>query len=190
MGNGIQSPLSLKERLLNELKDPIYRRAFVEGHARDTIAFQLRMLRKAEGWEQGDVAERLGNRTLQPMISRYENPDYGRYSVRTLLALAEVFDVALVVRFEPFSELVEWDWASSATTLCPPRFEKDIRLSQMAAEIRTAQTEQTGIVQPSLLSLLLGKVEEDDPTRSEQNSTRQGGLVGSNGEVHRLGGVA
>ncbi|MGO8731632.1 MAG: helix-turn-helix domain-containing protein [Terriglobia bacterium] len=190
MGNGIQSPLSLKERLLNELKDPLYRRAFVEGHARDTIAFQLRMLRKAREWEQGDVAERLGNRKLQPMVSRYENPDYGRYSVRTLLELAEVFDVALVVRFEPFSELVRWDWASSATTLCPPRFEKDIRLSQMGAEIRTAETEQTGNVQRLGLSLVLGSIAESNPSHSKQSNTELAGLIKTDGGAYREGRVA
>jgi transcriptional regulator with XRE-family HTH domain len=136
MANGEQLTLNHKERLLEELRDAAYRRGFTEGHATDTIALQLRMLRKAKKWEQRDVAERLGNPKLQPMISRYENPDYGRYSVSTLLELASVFDVALVVRFAPFSELVEWDWSSDQATLCPASFVNDQRLSQIAAEIR------------------------------------------------------
>src|SRR5947208_5457179 len=119
MTRGQQSTLSPKERLLNELRDPAYRRAFVEGHATSTSAFQVRMLRKKRNWEQRDVAHRLGNDKLQPMISRYENPDYGRYSISTLLEMAAVFDVALIVRFAPFSELVKWDWSSNASTLCP-----------------------------------------------------------------------
>jgi integrase len=101
MGNGMHSPVLDKDQLLHELKDPDKRRAFVEARTMDTIASQLRTLRTAREWEQADVAEKLGNRRLQPMVSRYENPDYGRYSVRTLLELAEVFGVALVVRFEP-----------------------------------------------------------------------------------------
>src|SRR5690348_10904322 len=94
------------ENLLSELNDVNYRRAYVEAHAKDTIAFQLRRMRLANEWEQKDVAAELGNSKLQPMISRYENPDYGRYSVTTLLDLATAFDVALVVRFVKFSELL------------------------------------------------------------------------------------
>lgn len=135
MATGEQLTLNHKERLLEELKNADYRRGFIEGHAKDTIAFQLRTLRKAMEWEQRDVAERLGNAKLQPMISRYENPDYGRYSISTLLELASVFDVALVVRFSPFSELVEWDWSSDAATLCPASFEADEKLVQLAEQI-------------------------------------------------------
>lgn len=185
MGNGMQSPLSPKDRLLHELKDPVKRRAFVEGHARDTIASQLRMLRTAREWEQADVAERLGNRRLQPMVSRYENPDYGRYSVRTLLELAEVFDVALVVRFEPFSELVRWDWASSATTLCPPGFEKDGRLSQLEAEIRIASDEGDGTSPRVGGSLSPGPIVRNNTSRSEPSKFERGTRIETDGEVHR-----
>lgn len=135
MANGEQLTLNHKERLLEQLKNADYRRGFIEGHAKDTIAFQLRTLRKAMEWEQRDVAERLGNAKLQPMISRYENPDYGRYSISTLLELAAVFDVALVVRFAPFSELVGWDWSSDAVTLCPASFEDDVKLAQLSKQI-------------------------------------------------------
>lgn len=134
-----QLTLNRRMQLLEELHDLDYRRGFVEGHAKDTIAFQLRMLRKANGWEQREVAERLGNSKLQPMISRYENPDYGRYSIATLLELASVFDVALVARFAQFSELLEWDWSSDAKTLCPASFEEDVRLKQIAAHILDQQ---------------------------------------------------
>ena len=89
MGNGVQSPLLIEDRISHELKDPDKRRALLEARTMDTIASQLRTLRMAREWEQADVAEKLGNRRLQPMVSRYENPDYGRYSVRTLLELAE-----------------------------------------------------------------------------------------------------
>jgi transcriptional regulator with XRE-family HTH domain len=121
-----------EKRLVDQLKDPEYRRAFVEGHATDSIAFQLRAMRKAEGLEQKDVAEKLGNRKLQPMISRYENPDYGKYSVSTLLELAAVFDVALALRFVSFSELLEWDISSNPAKECPAPFEKDTKLEEIA----------------------------------------------------------
>ena len=126
-------------KLLEEIKDPGYRRAFVEGHAKDTIAFQIRQLRKAREWEQRDLARQLGNPKLQPMISRYENPDYGRYSISTLLDLAGAFDVALVVRFAPFSELVEWDLTSTEKTLLPPRYSEDKQLNKLGAYASQSQ---------------------------------------------------
>jgi len=75
--------------------------------------------------EQRDVAALLGNPKLQPMISRYENPDYGKYSVQTLLELADAFDVALVVHFAPFSELVDWDLKSGSEKINPSSFDSD-----------------------------------------------------------------
>jgi transcriptional regulator with XRE-family HTH domain len=192
MANGEQPTSSLKERLLNELKDQVYRRAFVEGHAKDTIAFQLRMLRKARDWEQRDVAERLGNARLQPMISRYENPDYGRYSITTLLELAGAFDVALIVRFAPFSELVEWDWIANEATLCPARFDKDDRLAKMAAEIHAVAAEQAVNRQRSSspLSLGLGSMPVSKPTYSGQTSLELGRLIKTDGGAGRAMRVA
>jgi transcriptional regulator with XRE-family HTH domain len=131
MDSGEQMDTNPKLDLLRALEDQEYRRGFVEGHAKDTIAFQIRQLRKAREWEQRDLARELGNPKLQPMISRYENPDYGRYSITTLLELAAVFDVALVVRFAPFNELIEWDWRSTAQTLAPSPYAKDKRLAAL-----------------------------------------------------------
>lgn len=145
MSNGTQLDSNPKLNLLRELDDPEYRRGFVEGHAKDTIAFQLRMLRKAMDWEQRDVAEKLGNPKLQPMISRYENPDYGKYSITTLLELAAAFDVALAVRFVPFSELVEWDWSATEKTLSPSPYKKDKKLKQLEQNVvnESSQTDSS-----------------------------------------------
>lgn len=132
----IQSLTSTLEltTLLADLSDYEYRQAYVEGHAKDTIAFQLRRMRLAKEWEQRDVAAKMGNPKLQPMISRYENPDYGRYSITTLLELAKAFDVALVVRFAKFSELARWDLHKTNATLQPANYADDVELQGMATE--------------------------------------------------------
>jgi transcriptional regulator with XRE-family HTH domain len=44
----------------------------------------------------------------QNSVSRLENPEYGKPTLTTLKRLAAAFDVALVVRFVPFSKLVNW----------------------------------------------------------------------------------
>lgn len=81
-----------------------YRDAFVETHIRNGIAFQIRAMRALKKWKQQDLAEKID--TKQEAICRLENPDYGRFTLETLRRLASVFDVALIVRFAPFSELI------------------------------------------------------------------------------------
>ncbi len=132
--------------LVDELRDPDYRRAFVESNIRNGIAFQLRAMREGRDFSQELVAEKLGNKDLQPMVSRYENPDYGRYSLSTLLNLAHAFDVALVVRFESFSELIRWDHESSARTLNVPSFQRELEAGAIEAAIAEGHMAGTGPV--------------------------------------------
>ncbi|MEY2855000.1 MAG: hypothetical protein RL030_2132 [Pseudomonadota bacterium] len=62
-------------------------------------------MRRYRGLSQAELARELGK--PQPVISRLEDPRYGRYSLNTLLEIATRFDVALLVAFVPFSELVD-----------------------------------------------------------------------------------
>lgn len=141
-GSALTTNTSNRKKLVNELKDPAYRKAFIEAHAKDTVAFQLRRMREAKGWTQGQLAvEAFGDPKLQSMVSRYENPDYGKYSVSTLLNLANVFDVGLVVRFAPFSEVVDWDLNKTGPTLEPPPFAKDQALEKMSEVASTTVLE-------------------------------------------------
>jgi transcriptional regulator with XRE-family HTH domain len=99
----------MSSNLREELKDKEYRDAFVAAYVRNGIAFQIRAMRESRGWDQKKLADKMGNVKLQPIVSRYENPDYGRFSMTTLLDLAKAFDVGLIVRFAPFSELIDRD---------------------------------------------------------------------------------
>lgn len=59
------------------------------------------------GWSQPELAKKLG--TSQNAISRLEKPDYGKASLTTLKKLAAIYDVGLIVRFAPFSQLADWE---------------------------------------------------------------------------------
>ncbi len=61
----------------------------------------------------------------QNQISRLESSDYGRPSITTLKRIAKAFDVALIVRFAPFSELVDWTADLAAETLDVKNFSSD-----------------------------------------------------------------
>lgn len=55
---------------------------------------------------QGELAEKIDSD--QNAVSRIENPRYGKQTLTTLKKVAAAFDVALVVRFVPFSQLIDW----------------------------------------------------------------------------------
>jgi transcriptional regulator with XRE-family HTH domain len=110
-----------KEELLLNLKDKEYRKAFVSSHINNGIAFQIRTMR-------GDLTqEELGKLAgmKQEAICRLENPNYGSFTLKTLKEIAAAFNVALMVRFVPFSELVKWDLNLSAESLEVPSFDQD-----------------------------------------------------------------
>ena len=64
--------------------------------------------------------------TSQNAIYRLENPNYGRPNISTLKKLADYFGVGLVVRFAPFSELVEWTLSMTPASIDVPSFEDDV----------------------------------------------------------------
>lgn len=58
-------------------------------------------------------------------ISALEDPNYENIEVGTLRRLASAFDVALTVRFVPFSELATWTVELSQDKLLIPDFSSD-----------------------------------------------------------------
>jgi len=122
--------LDMSSKLKEDLKDKEYRDAFVAAYVRNGVAFQIRTMRDSRGWDQKKLAEKMGNPKLQPIISRYENPDYGRYSMTTLLELAQAFDVGLIVKFAPFSELIKRDDAILDEPLDVDSYAKDLLAPQ------------------------------------------------------------
>jgi transcriptional regulator with XRE-family HTH domain len=78
----------------------------VDSHIKKGVAYQIRAIRDRLKWSQ----ERLAGEVRMPQnaISRLESPDYGKPTLTTLRRLAAAFDVGLVVRFVPFTEMVDW----------------------------------------------------------------------------------
>jgi transcriptional regulator with XRE-family HTH domain len=109
-----------REQIGESLRDPEYRHQFVEEEINVGIAFQIRSLRNRQNLTQANLADRLD--VKQPLVSSWENPDYGRYSLGTLKDLAKAFDVGLLVRFVPFSKLVDWIVNLPNDAIAPPSF--------------------------------------------------------------------
>jgi transcriptional regulator with XRE-family HTH domain len=99
------------------------RDAYVAAHISNTVASQILMLREAKGWTQKQLAEKCGMR--QSRISTLEDPNYENFEAATLRRLASAFDVALTIRFIPFSELTCWTATLSSDKFVPEDFAHD-----------------------------------------------------------------
>ena len=111
-------------KLWQKMRDRGYRRAFVASQINIGITFQIRTLLKSRGWTQDELADRADMK--QPRISAMLKPGKVRPNIETLRRLAEAFDVGLIVKFVPFSELARWSESFSPDTFCIPEFEKDV----------------------------------------------------------------
>jgi len=98
--------VSTKKTMERLKKSKAHRAAFVASQINIGLPFQIRSLRKQREWDQKRFADEAG--MLQPRISAMEKPGHGSLTLETLKRLAAAFDVALIVRFAPFSELLRW----------------------------------------------------------------------------------
>jgi transcriptional regulator with XRE-family HTH domain len=88
--------------LLESWKDHDYRVQFVRERVQSSVALQIRSLREQRnGMTQTQLGKLMGK--AQPWISQIENPEYGKWSIATLLDCAEAFDSDLEIKFRPFS---------------------------------------------------------------------------------------
>lgn len=122
-----------REEIKQRLKDKRHREAFVSATVDQTIPFQIRAMRLAKhrNWTQEELAKKAG--VKQEWISKCENPSYGKFSLQTLKQFAAAFDVALVVRFVPFSELAEWEINMSSDSLEVPCYDQDPYFQETAS---------------------------------------------------------
>lgn len=125
------TPLVSRGSLCRRLRRGVDARAqFVESHINKGLAYQLRAMREAREWSQEELAEKVG--MPQTAISRLESSNYGKPTITTLKRMAKVYDVALEVRFVPFSKFLNRisgtayiEYGLSSEAIDVPSFEEE-----------------------------------------------------------------
>jgi transcriptional regulator with XRE-family HTH domain len=117
----------IAKTLLQKLRKKHYRDAYVAKYVRQGIARQIRALRDQRVWNQGKLSQLLGK--PQSVVSRLEDPTYGKVTIQTLLELASVFDVALQVRFISYSSFLQQTRDLTISSMKVASFNKDVGIS-------------------------------------------------------------
>ena len=125
------SPCS--EQFVRQLADKDVRSEFVADQVRARIAQLIRTLREQpdRGWTQTELGERAGK--TQNVISRLEDPNYGKMSLQSLLDIAAAFDLPVWI------DMPKWeDWF----TLTPDFPDQNTRRSGFDLESLVAQARE------------------------------------------------
>jgi len=158
-----------KQRLLKELRDKEYRDAFVAEHIDTGIPFQIRAIREQGGLSQAELGARA--EMAQEAISRLEDPNYGKLTINTLKRLASAFDVGLIIRFVPFSDLVKWELNLSPDSLNAISFERDPYF-QERGEVETVTADRNQSTVPPIIEVSSNVVKADFSPRRSSPSQR------------------
>jgi hypothetical protein len=81
--------------LIEKFRDKAYRDSYTAAHTRRFLARQMRKFRGEKS--QSEFGNLIDKR--QTVVSRLEDPKYGKWTLQTLFDVAEKLNVAVVVRF-------------------------------------------------------------------------------------------
>lgn len=121
------------------------RHALMATYINVVVVLQIRAMREQRGWSQGDLARELGK--AQSQVSQWEKIPWDNWPTLTSLQeIAAVFDVALEVRFRPWTQAIseflgEYESAGlSSKSLAVASWEEEY--SKLAAEFSSAAAPQ------------------------------------------------
>lgn len=126
------------EGFVRQLSDAEVRREFVADQVRARIALLIRSLREQpdRNWTQTELGERAGK--PQNVISRFEDPNYGKMSLQSLLDIAAAFDLPVWIDMPSWEDWLELTANVLELTSQRAGFNAE-RLIELAAKAQEAQ---------------------------------------------------
>lgn len=109
--------------LWSKFKNKVFRDAFSNTQLATGIAAQIQTMREDRNLTQTELAEASG--MAQSRVSLLEDPSYDRMSIGTLKRVASALDVALLVKFVPYSEILRDAVVSSENKFAVQSFAQD-----------------------------------------------------------------
>lgn len=168
-----------KRSLINRLKDKEYRDAYVKASIDVDIPSQILALREQRDWTQEDLGTRADMK--QEAISRIEDPEHASVTLKTLTRFAAAFDLALMVRFVPFSQLVNWKLNLSLKALEADSFDNDFFLNSEVGDKeydidkQHANVQRTDTTNNIIRVDFKERISDTDKTRTPIANTAYGG---------------
>ncbi len=121
-------------RLAAKMGDKPYRHSYVASHTRQFLARQMRELRGEQSQSEfGTTIDRQ-----QTVVSRMEDPNYGKWTLQTLFDVAEKLDVALFVRFVDFPTFLNLTEDISDRSARPEPYRQEAVARQTVASARNS----------------------------------------------------
>src|SRR2546421_416436 len=87
--------------------DAQYRASYLRSKIAVNLSSQIHALRNKQDMTQTELAAEAGMK--QSRISGMERPGEVQFNIDTLVRLAAAFKVGLVVKFAPYSEVLNWN---------------------------------------------------------------------------------
>lgn len=159
-------PAPFDQRLVQKLQDKEYRDAYAADVVRVGIARQIRALREQAGreWSQAELGRRMGK--PQSVVSRLEDPDYGRVTLQTLFEVAAAFELPLWV------EIADWaDFLERASHVLPERLERSSFDADRLAEAARASSQASAASSSIIISLPTDRTAVAAPTGASASTS-------------------
>lgn len=141
-----------RSKLIHRLCESIdSRTAYIKAKLGVLVPSQIRALRlRSEMPRQSDLAKVAG--LHQSRISMFETPGAANMTIETLARLAASFKVGLVVKFVPFSEMLQWENSFSQDQFVVTPIARDHGFLNPEADVRSPQNalDLLGLPRPSL----------------------------------------
>jgi hypothetical protein len=114
-----------------------YRASYVASYTRQFLARQMREFRG--DLSQTEFGGKIGKQ--QTIVSRLEDPNYGKWTLQTLLDVADKLDVAVMVRFVDFSTFLRQTNDRSQDVITPKPFDQQ-KVDDLVGELELGELPQ------------------------------------------------